>query len=399
MSSSSLESLTRCSVAVDLGAARTRVYAKGAGLIVDQPSVVAVNNHSGSLIAVGEAAERMDGRTPQHIQVIRPVANGHVVDIDMARRMVRTLVGEKLHGLKRRRTMQRALATVPHDADPLMRRAAVETLAGVGARHVELVETPIAAAIGSGLPVAHPEGAMVLVCGTTTTQVAVVSLGAVVAGGTVGLGGETIHHSVVQYLRNRHELLLPSQDVRPLHLALLGSGGVGNGVYTGPIEVQGRDVVSGLARTVTIDPEEVRGAVQTPLTGLMDTIRVVLHRCPPDLVADLAERGMVLAGGTARLPGLADQLREHTGMAVQVADEPELCAVNGLAAMMAGRVMPYLAEPTVAGDAGATAGAGAAHAQDGLPGSGPLAGGREVIGAPDPVGAADAVPVPEQDAG
>ncbi|MFI8854696.1 rod shape-determining protein [Streptomyces sp. NPDC053499] len=389
MSCSSLEALTRCSVAVDLGAARTRVYAKGAGLVVDQPSAVAVNTHSGALIAVGQAAERMAGRTPQHIQVIRPVSNGHVVDIEMARRMVRTLIGERLRGLKRRRTMQRALAVVPHDADPLMRRAAVETLTGVGARHVELVEAPIAAAIGCGLPVVRAEGAMVLVCGTTTTQIAVVSLGAVVAGGTVNLGGETVHHSVVQYLRNRHELLLPSQDVRPLHLALLGSGGVGDrrgGGSGNTIEVQGRDVVSGLARTVAVDPEELRGAVQTPLTGLLDTIRAVLHRCPPDLVADLAERGMVLAGGTALLPGLAEQLREHTGMAVHVAREPDLCAINGLAAMMT--------------HGAGVADEGAAPWEPDPTRADPLSGGREVIGGPSAVTAAEAaVPVPEQEAG
>ncbi|MGP3987835.1 rod shape-determining protein [Streptomyces sp. 3N207] len=379
MSCSSLESLTRCSVAVDLGAARTRVYAKGSGLIVDQPSVVAVNTHSGTLIAVGQAAERMDGRTPQHIQVIRPVSGGHVVDIEMARRMVRALLGDKLHGLRRRRTMKQAVATIPHDADPLTRRATIETLSGVGARHVELVEAPIAAAIGCGLPVVRAEGAMVLLCGTTTTQVAVVSLGCVVAAGTVGLGGDTIHHSVVQYLRNRHELLLPSQEVRPLHLALLGNGDLGNEL--GTVEVQGRDVVSGLARTVAIDPEEVRGAVQTPLTGVLDTIRVVLHRCPPDLVADLAERGMVLAGGTARLPGLADQLREHTGMAVHVAEEPDLCAINGLAALMRAGAE--------AADAGAPVPESSAHP----------AAEREVIGSPAPVAAAEGVPVPEQEAG
>ncbi|MBO8195730.1 rod shape-determining protein [Streptomyces oryzae] len=378
MSCSSLESLTRCSVAVDLGAARTRIYAKGAGLIVDQPSVVAMNTHSGTLIAVGQAAERMDGRTPQHIQVIRPVSGGHVVDIDMARRMVRALIGDKLRRFKRRRTMKQAVATVPHDADPLTCRAVIETLNGVGARHVELVEAPIAAAIGCGLPVVRPEGAMVLLCGTTTTQVAVVSLGAVVAAGTVALGGDTIQHSVVQYLRNRHELLLPSQEVRPLHLALLGNGvGGGSG---GPVEVQGRDVVSGLARTVTIDPEEVRGAIPDPLTGLLDAIRVVLHRCPPDLVADLAERGMVLAGGTALLPGLADQLREHTGMAVQVAAEPDLCAVHGLAALMRAGVSAAEAVPVPEDSA-------AAQEE------------REVVGVPaaGPVGGAEALP--EQEAG
>ncbi|MEU2084707.1 rod shape-determining protein [Streptomyces albus] len=398
MSCPNLEALTRCSVAVDLGAARTRVYAKGSGLVVDQPSVVAVNTCSGALIAVGDAAERMDGRTPQHIRVVRPVSGGTVRDIDMARRMVRALIGERLRRFKRRRVMTHALVTVPHDADPLSCRAAVETLTGVGARRVELVEAPIAAAIGAGLPVAHPEAAMVLVCGTTTTQVAVVSLGAVVAGGTVALGGDTIHHSVVQYLRNRHELLLPSHEVWPLHLALLGSGGVGNGVYTGLTEVQGRDVVTGLARTVTIDPEEVRSAIQTPLTGLLDTIRVVLHRCPPDLVADLADRGMVLAGGSAQLPGLADQLREHTGMAVHVADEPGLCAVNGLAAMMAGRISPYLADSAGSEDAGfRTPQAEAARSSRGR--DEPVAAGRRGGVAAPETAAAEAVPVPGQDIG
>lgn len=332
---SSLEDLIRCSVAVDLGAARTRVHVKGSGLIVDQPSVVAVNTFSGALIAVGEAAARMDGRTPQHIRVVRPVSGGSVVDIDMAQRMLRALVGERLRGLWRRRALLRAVATIPHDADPLARRAAVETLTGVGARRVELVDTPTAAGIGCGLPVERPEATMILVCGAATTQVAVLSLGSIVAAGTVSLGGDTIHHAVVQYVRNRHELLLPSQAVRPLHLALTGGG------PSGGAEVFGRDVVTGLARTVCIDSDEVRSAIQMPMTGLTDTIRSVLHRCPPDLVADLAERGMVLTGGSALLPGLDERLREATGMSVHLAEDPELSAVNGLATMIAGKVSPF----------------------------------------------------------
>ncbi|MFG3254317.1 rod shape-determining protein [Streptomyces sp. NPDC048172] len=333
--SSSLEDLRRCSVAVDLGAARTRVYVKGAGLLVDQPSVVAVNTFSGALIAVGDAAERMDGRTPQHIRVVRPVSGGTVVDIDMAQRMLRSLVGEKLRGIARRRALLRAAVTIPHDADPLARRAAYETLTGVGARRVELVDAPTAAGLGCGLPVEQPEATMILVCGAATTQVAVLSLGSIVAAGTVSLGGDTIHQAVVQYVRNQLGLLLPSQAVRPLHLALTGGDAQGE-----TAEVLGRDVVTGLARTVRIDPADVRGAIQTPLTGLTDTIRAVLHRCPPDLVADLAERGMVLTGGSALMPGLAERLRDSTGMTVHVADQPELNPVQGLAAMLEGRVGP-----------------------------------------------------------
>lgn len=333
--SPTLENLRRCSVAVDMGASRTRVYVKGSGLIVDAPSAVAVNTLSGTLIAVGEAAERMDGRTPPHIRVARPVAGGTVVDIDMAQRMLRALVGTKLRGLRRRRALVRAAAVVPHDADPLARRAAVETLTGVGARRVELVDSPTAAAVGSGLPVELPEATMILVCGAASTQIAVLSLGAIVASDTVRLGGDTVHHAVVQHLRNQHELLLPSDAVRPLQLALAGEESDAQ-----IAEVIGRDVVSGLARSVSIDPQDIRTAVALPLANLSDSIRSVLLGCPPDLVADLAERGMVLAGGSSVLPGLDDRIRQTTGMTVHIAEEPQLCAVNGLAAMLEGRVSP-----------------------------------------------------------
>lgn len=336
----SLDQLRRCTVAVDLGASRTRVHIRQAGLVVDEPSVVAVNTFSGSLIAVGTAAERMTGRTPQHIRVVRPVAGGTVVDIEMAQRMLRALVGEKVRRAWRRRPTLRAAVCVPHDADPLARRAAVETLAGVGARRVELVDAPTAAGVGCGLPVQHPEATMILVCGATTTQVAVLSVGSIVAAATVPMGGDTIHTALVQHLRNEHELMLLSQSVGPLHLALNGAA-AGGGT---PAEVHGRDVVTGLSRTVWIDPAEVRAAMQIPVTGLIDAIRSVLLRCPPDLVADLADRGMVLAGGTALLPGLDTRLREATGMAVHIADDPARSAVRGLAALIEGSVEPLRAD-------------------------------------------------------
>lgn len=331
-----LDQLRRCSVAVDVGSARTRVHIKDAGLIVDEPSVVAVNTYSGALMAVGTAAERMDGRTPGHIRVVRPVSNGTVIDIEMAQRMLRALVGSSVRRAWRRRgAMQRAAVTIPHNADPLARTAAVETMTGVGAKQVELVDTPTAAGVGCGLPVEQPEATMILVCGATTTQIAVLSLGAIVSATTVPMGGDTIHHAVIQHLRNHHELILPSQAVRPLHLALTGVGDTDQ-----VTEVWGRDVATGTARTVCINPDDVRAAIQAPLTGLSDAIRSVLHNCPPDLVADLADRGMVLAGGSALLPGLEERLRAGTGMPVHIADQPSLSAVNGLAAMVEGQVRP-----------------------------------------------------------
>ncbi|MGW7520006.1 rod shape-determining protein [Streptomyces sp. NPDC054796] len=332
----SLDNLRRCSVAVDLGSSRTRVYIKQAGLVVDEPSVVAVNTFTGALFAVGTSADEMDRRTPDYIRVVRPVSNGTVIDTEMAQRMLRALVGTSVRRAWRRwGAMLRTAVTTPYDADPLARRALVETLTGVGARRVELVDAPTAAGVGCGLPVEQPEATMILVCGATSTQVAVLSLGSIVAASSVAMGGDTIQRAMVQHLRNHHELLLPSQAVRPLHLALNGGGTTGQAS-----EVLGRDVTTGLARTVSIDASDVRAAVQVPLTALSDAIRDVLHRCPPDLVADLAERGMVLAGGSSRLPGLDEWLRQVTGMAVHIADQPELSAVNGLAALVEGRVSP-----------------------------------------------------------
>jgi rod shape-determining protein MreB len=343
----SLEQLQRCHFAVDLGAARTRVYLKGAGLVVDEPSAAAINTRTGALIAVGEAAEKMTGRTPEHIQVIRPVSGGRVVDIEMAQRMLRHLIGDKVRRALRRKPRLRAAVCVPHDADPLARRAAIETLVGLGARRVELVDTLIAAAVGCGLPVERPEATMVIVCGAATTQIAVLSMGAIVTSVRVPVGGEAIDHAVVQHLRQQHELMLPSQVVRPLQVTLSG-----NGLTTrGPEQtlVHGRDAATGQARSVHVDTAAVREAIHTPLTAVLDGIGKVLRDCPPDLVADLADRGITMVGGSARLPGLDEMLSDATGMPVRTAERPDVCAVQGLGAMMEGRIQPLLILDPLAG--------------------------------------------------
>ncbi|QKV94123.1 rod shape-determining protein [Streptomyces sp. NA02950] len=342
----SLERLRRCTIAVDLGAARTRVYLKRSGVIVDEPTVAAVNTRTGGLIAVGSLAERMTGRTPAHIRVVRPVSGGTVVDIAMAQRMLRLLLGNKLRRAWRRRPLMSAAVCVPHDADPLAQRAAVETLTGVGARRVELVDTLIAAAVGCGLPVERPEATMIVVCGAATTQVAVLSLGSIVAAERVPVGGDTVDHALIQHLRNEHALMLPSQAVRPLHMVLNDEGPLTKGAER-VTEVHGRDVATGLARSVRVDVDGVRTAMRTPLTGLLDSIGTVLRRCPPDLVADLADRGIMLAGGSALLPGLDSMLREATGMPLNIADRPDICAVEGLGAMLDGKVQPLVLEAMV----------------------------------------------------
>ncbi|MET9362584.1 rod shape-determining protein [Streptomyces sp. NPDC006632] len=339
----SLEQLRRCHVAVDLGAARTRVYIKGAGLVVDEPSVAAVNTRTGALIAVGTFAEQMTGRTPDYIRVARPVSGGTVVDIEMAQRMLRHLLGEKLRRQLRRKPRLRAAACTPHDSDPLAQRAAMETLVGLGARRVELVDTLIAAAVGCGLPVEQPTATMIMVCGAATTQIAVLSLGAIVTAVRIPVGGEAIDHAVIQHLRHQHELMLPSQSVRPLQLALRGNGLTPQGPAS--TEIHGRDVATGLARSVQVDTAAVRNAIHTPLTAVLDGIGKVLRECPPDLVADLAERGIMMVGGSALLPGLDQMLRDSTGVPVHIAERPDVCAIQGLGAMLEGKIQPMVLSP------------------------------------------------------
>ncbi|MGV9344289.1 rod shape-determining protein [Streptomyces spiralis] len=339
----SLEQLRRCHFAVDLGAARTRVYVKGAGLVVDQPSVAAVNTRNGALIAVGEFAERMTGRTPDYIRVVRPVSGGTVVDIEMAQRMLRHLLGDRMRRSLRRRPRLRAAACTPHDADPLAQRATIETLVGLGARRVELVDTLIAAAVGCGLPVERAEATMILVCGAAATQVAVLSLGSIVTAQRMPVGGEAVDRAIVQHLRHEHALMLPSQSVRPLQVALHGNGLTADGPAS--TEIHGRDVATGLARSVLVDTAAVREAIQTPLTTVLDGIYKVLRECPPDLVADLADRGIMMVGGSALLPGLDQMLREATGMPVNIAERPDVCAVQGLGDMLEGKVEPLVLDP------------------------------------------------------
>ncbi|MEU0003464.1 rod shape-determining protein [Streptomyces sp. NPDC006314] len=342
----SLEQLRRCHFAVDLGAARTRMYVKGAGLVVDQPSVAAVNTRTGALIAVGEFAEKMTGRTPSYIRVVRPISGGTVVDIEMAQRMLRHLLGDRMRRALRRKPRLRAAACTPHGADPLAQRATIETLVGLGARRVELVDTLIAAAVGCGLPVERPEATMIMVCGAAATQVAVLSLGSIVTAERIPVGGEAVDRAIVQHLRHEHELMLPSQAVRPLQLALSGNGLTPHGPLS--TEIHGLDVSTGLARSVRIDTSAVRDAIQTPLTSVLDGIGKVLRDCPPDLVADLADSGLTMVGGSALLPGFDQMLRRATGMPVHIAEQPGICAAQGLGAMLEGRIEPLMLNPLAA---------------------------------------------------
>jgi rod shape-determining protein MreB and related proteins len=322
-----------------MGAARTRVYVKGVGLVVDESSCAALNTRTGSLIAVGELAERMTGRTPYYIRVVRPVTGGTVIDIEMAQRMLRHLIGDKLRRQLRRKPRLRAAASTPHDSDPLAQRAAVETLAGLGASRVELVDTLIAAAVGCGLPVEQATATMIMVCGAATTQVAVLSMGSIVTAQRIPVGGNAIDDAAVQYLRTHHELVVSTGSVRPLQRALNAGAAPESTV------IPGRDVATGVARSVTVPTAALREAVHAPLTAVLDGIGQVLRTCPPDLVADLADSGITMVGGSARLPGLQKMIQGATGMPVRLAERPDVCTILGLGEMLEGRVQPMALTP------------------------------------------------------
>lgn len=205
------------------------------------------------------------------------------------------------------------------------------------------MDTLIAAAVGCGLPVEQPTATMIMVCGAAATQIAVLSLGSIVTAERVAVGGDAIDHAIVQHLRHQHELMLPSQAVRPLQLALHGNGITGQGPKS--TEIHGRDVATGLARSVQVDTAAVRNAIHTPLTAVLDGIGKVLRECPPDLVADLTDKGIMMVGGSALLPGLDQMLRDATGMPVHIAERPDVCAVLGLGAMLEGKIAPMVLDP------------------------------------------------------
>lgn len=333
-----------------MGASRTRVYLKDVGLVVDEASAAAVNTRTGALVAVGNTVEQMAGRTPSHIRVVRPVGATGITDIEMAQRLLRHLVDHRVRRAWRFHPNLRAAACVPHESEPLVQRAVVDTLAGLGARKVLLVDTLIAAGVGCGLPVEQAEGMLIVVCGAAMTQIAVLSLGSVVAAEKVMAGGAAVQRALTEHLRNRHDLVVPGQAVRQVHhaVALAVSG------ETDRASVRGWDAVTGEVREVAVNVADAQAAADAPMLAVLDGIRSVLRRCPPDLVADIGVRGIMLAGGNATMPGLEPMLRRSVNLQVHVAERPETAAILGLGSLLGkGRRAPatYTLPPEQGGSA------------------------------------------------
>jgi rod shape-determining protein MreB and related proteins len=305
-------------LAIDLGTANTLVYARGRGILLNEPSVVAVDTSTNSVVAVGTEAKRMIGRTPGHITAVRPLRDGVIADYDVTAEMLRYFVRKVL----RRRpalTGPRIVVCVPSGITSVEQRAVSESAYAAGARRVHIISEPMAAAIGAGLPVNQPSGSMVVDIGGGTTEVAVLALGGIVASTSLRVAGNALDDAVVEHVRERFELLIGERTAEELKISL-GSAFPVAGPQTA--EIRGRDVGSGLPRNVTISSEELRKAIDAPLTRIVGAVRSTLDRCPPEIAGDLVTRGIVVTGGGALLRGLAARLQHDIGVPVLVADRP-----------------------------------------------------------------------------
>jgi rod shape-determining protein MreB and related proteins len=304
-------------MAVDLGTANTLVYVRGKGVLVDEPSVVAVDETTGELVAVGHDAKRMVGRTPESISVIRPLEDGVIADFEATEQMLRHFIA--LVHRRRYFAKPRMVVCVPSGITAVEQRAVKEAGYQAGARRVYIIEEPMAAAIGAGLPVHRATGNMVVDVGGGTTEVAVISLGGIVTSLSVRTAGDELDRAITSWMKKQHALLLGEATAEEVKMTL---GSAFPGPADREAEIRGRDLVSGLPRTVVVGSAEVRSAIEEPLHAILDAVRVTLDQTPPELAGDIMDRGIVLTGGGALLRGLDERLRHETGMPVHVAEDP-----------------------------------------------------------------------------
>ncbi|MFG2137273.1 rod shape-determining protein [Streptomyces sp. NPDC048650] len=322
-------------IGIDLGTANTLVYVRGKGVVLNEPSVVAVNA-SGEVIAVGAEAKRTIGRTPSGITAMRPLREGVIADFDAAERMLRALMKKALPS--RRFARPRVVICVPSGITGVERRAVIDSARAAGAREVHLIEEPMAAAIGAGLPVGEPVGCMVVDIGGGTTEVAVVSLGGLVTARSVRIAGDALDATIAAYVKKKHSLAIGERTAEDIKIAIgsadhtpVATAADGEPERPGSYTVRGRDHVSGLPRVQEITEQEIREALAEPVDAIVRAVHQTLDACPPELSGDIIEHGIALTGGGALLRGLDRRLRREMGVPVTVADQPLDCVVNGTA--------------------------------------------------------------------
>jgi rod shape-determining protein MreB and related proteins len=285
-------------IGIDLGTANTLVYVKDRGIVLREPSVVAIQQGSNRVLAVGEEAKRMLGRTPGNIVAIRPMKAGVIADFEVTEAMLRYFI-RKAHNRKWV-VRPRIIISVPSGITEVEKRAVKDSATHAGAREVYLIEEPMAAAIGVGLPVQEPAGNMIVDMGGGTTEVAIISLAGIVLSRSVRVGGDEMDEAIVQYLKRVYNLMIGERTAEEIKITIGSAYPLGEELS---MEVKGRDLVAGLPKTLTITSEEIREALQEPVSAIVEAIRITLERCPPELSSDLVDRGIVLAGGTSQLRG------------------------------------------------------------------------------------------------
>ncbi|MGI9303470.1 MAG: rod shape-determining protein [Gammaproteobacteria bacterium] len=317
-------------ISIDLGTANTLIYMRGKGVVLNEPSVVAIRQDRGpggpkSIEAVGAAAKRMLGRTPEHILAIRPMKDGVIADFTTTEKMLQAFI-RQVHQTKMLRPSPRVLVCVPCGATQVERRAIRESAAGAGARKVHLVEEPIAAAIGSGLPIDEAQGSMVLDIGGGTSEVAVLSLNGIVYSASVRIGGDKFDEAITSYVRRNYGILIGEATAERIKHEI-GSAYPGKELLE--IEVKGRNLSEGVPRSFTLNSNEILESLQEPLFGIVSAVKAALEQTPPELGSDVAERGIVLTGGGALLRDLDRLIMEETGIPVVIAEDPLTSVARG----------------------------------------------------------------------
>jgi rod shape-determining protein MreB len=311
-------------MAVDLGTANTLVYVRGRGIVLNEPSVVAINTKSGAILAVGSEAKRMIGRTPAHIVAIRPLKDGVIADFDVTEKMLRYFI-QKVH----KRTFlakPRVVVCVPSGITGVEQRAVEEATISAGARSAFIIEEPMAAAIGAGLPVHEPTGNMIVDIGGGTTEVAVVSLGGIVTSQSIRIGGDELDEAIINYIKKEYSLMLGERTAEEIKMQIASAFPMPEEPQA---EIRGRDLVTGLPKTIVVSAEEIRRAIEEPVNAIVDAVKNTLDKTPPELAADIMDKGIVLAGGGALLKGLDERLKHETGMPIHLAEDPLFAVAVG----------------------------------------------------------------------
>jgi len=309
---------------IDLGTANTLVHVKGKGIVLREPSVVAIQRDTGEVLAVGEEAKQMIGRTPGNIIAIRPLKDGVIADFDVTQAMLKYFIRKAIDTKSFIRP--RVVVGVPSGVTEVEKRAVIDATIQAGAREAYLIEEPMAAAIGAGLPVHEPTGNMVVDIGGGTTEVAVISLGGIVTSRSIRIGGDELDEAIIQYIKRTYNLMIGERTSEEVKISI---GSAIPPVVDETLDIRGRDLVTGLPKTLTIRATEIQRALNEPVFGIIEAVKVTLEKTPPELASDIMDRGIVMTGGGSLLRGLDTLLNKETGMPVHIAEDALSCVAIG----------------------------------------------------------------------